>query len=65
QDLGVDKFTNYMVNFRRELEERHCDDFKRYMRKHSSKHMPLWDERDVDVIKILSIFDDYVAQLPK
>jgi len=65
QDLGVDKFTDYMVRFRRELEERHCDDFKRYMRKHRPKHMALWDERDVDVIKILSIFDDYVAQLPK
>ena len=64
QDLGVDKFTNYMVRFRRELEERHCDDFKRYMRKNSPKLMPLWDELDVDVIKILSVFDDYVAQLP-
>jgi len=64
QDLGVDKFTNYMVRFRRELEKRHCDDFKRYMRKNQPQHMPLWDERDVDVIKILSIFDTYVAQLP-
>jgi len=53
-----------MVRFRRELEERHCDDFKRYMRKNSPKLMPLWDELDVDVIKILSVFDDYVAQLP-
>ena len=64
QDLGVDKFTDYMVRFRRELEEHHCDDFKRYMRKHQPEHMPLWDVLDVDVIKILSIFDKYVAQLP-
>lgn len=64
QDLGVDKFTDYMVRFRRELEQHHCDDFKRFMRKHRPKLMTLWDERDVDVIKILSVFDDYVAQLP-
>lgn len=64
QDLGVDKFTDYMVQFRRELEEHHCDDFKRFMRKHRPKLMSLWDARDVDVIKILSVFDEYVAQLP-
>lgn len=64
QDLGVDKFTDYMVQFRRELEEHHCDDFKRFMRKHRPKLMSLWDARDVDVIKILSVFDGYVAQLP-
>ena len=64
QDLGVDKFTDYMVQFRRELEEQHCDDFKRFMRKHRPKLMPLWDVRDVNVIKILSVFDDYLAQLP-
>ena len=64
QDLGVDKFTDYMVQFRRELEDQHCDDFKRFMRKHRPKLMPLWDARDVNVIKILSVYDDYLAQLP-
>lgn len=64
QDLGVDKFTDYMVQFRRELEAHHCDDFKRFMRKQRPKLMSLWDARDVDVIKILSVFDDYIAQLP-
>jgi len=64
QDLGVDKFTDYMVQFRRGFEHQHCDDFKRFMRKHRPKLMPLWDARDVNVIKILSVFDDYLAQLP-
>jgi len=64
QDLGVDKFTDYMVQFRRELEDQHCDNFKRFMRKHRPKLMPLWDARDVNVIKILSVYDDYLAQLP-
>ena len=64
QDLGVDKFTDYMVQFRRELEDQHCDDFKRFMRKHRPKLMPLWDARDVNVIKILSVYEDYLAQLP-
>ena len=64
QDLGVDKFTEYMVQFRRELEDQHCDDFKRFMRKHRPKLMPLWDARDVNVIKILSVYEDYLAQLP-
>ncbi len=65
QDLGVDQFSGYMVRFRREVEERHCSDFKRFMRKRKAKLMPLWDELNVDVIQILSIFDEYLAQLPK
>jgi hypothetical protein len=65
QDLGVDKFTGHMVRFRRELEEHHCDDFKRFMRKRKPWLMPLWDELDVDVVQLLSIFDEYLAQLPK
>ena len=64
-DLGVDMFSGYMVRFRREVEAHHCDDFKRFMRKHKSELMPLWDQADLDVIRILSIFDEYLAQLPK
>ena len=64
-DLGVDMFSGYMVRFRREVEAHHCDDFKRFMRKHKSGLMPLWDQADLDVIRILSIFDEYLAQLPK
>ena len=65
QDLGVDKFSGHMVRFRRELEEHHCDDFKRFMRKRKPWLMPLWDELDVDVIQLLTIFDEYLAQLPQ
>ena len=64
RDLGVDLFTGYMVRFRQELEDHHCDDFKRFMRKRKLWLMPLWDESPLDVKQILSIFDEYLAQLP-
>ncbi len=64
QDLGVDLYTEYMVRFRRELEDRHCDNFKRFMRKRQGWLMPLWDESLLDVRQILAIFDEYLAQLP-
>jgi hypothetical protein len=64
QDLGVDLFSGYMVRFRRELEEHHCDDFKRFMRKRKAWLMPLWDEAPMDVTQLLALFEDYLAQLP-
>jgi hypothetical protein len=65
QDLGADKFTSHMIRFRRELEERNCDDFKRFMRKRKKWLMPVWDELNVDVQQVLLIFEEYAAQLPK
>ena len=65
QDFGVDLYTDYMVNFRLELEDHHCDDFERFMRTRMGSLMPLWDESLLDVKQILAIFDEYLAQLPK
>jgi len=64
QDLGVDLYNDYMVNFRREFEDYHCDDFKRFMQKHKGSLMSLWDESPLDVKVILTIFDEYLGQLP-
>ena len=64
RDLGVDLHTGYMVRFRQELENHHCDDFKRFMRKRKAWLMPLWDESPLDVKQILALFEEYLAQLP-
>lgn len=65
QDLGVDLYTRYMVQFRQELEDHHCDDFRRFMRKRKVWLMPLWEESPLNVKQILTIFEEYLAQLPK
>ena len=61
QDFKVDKFSREMIEFRQELEEFNCDDFKRYMRDHRPSEMKLWDDLDVDVPRLLDIFEDYVT----
>ena len=54
-----------MVQFRQELEDHHCDDFRRFMRKRKVWLMPLWEESPLNVKQILTIFEEYLAQLPK
>ncbi len=60
QDFKVDKFSREMIQFRQELEGYNCDDFKRYMREHQPSLMPLWDEVDIDVPRVLAVFEDYL-----
>ena len=61
QDLEVDKLSRDMVLFRKELEEYNCDDFKRYMRKNNPSQMKLWDELNVDVTRVLTVFEEYLS----
>ncbi len=59
QDFGVDKFSRDMVLFRRDLEETHCADFKRFMKANYRADMMLWESIDLDVPTILDIFSAY------
>ena len=63
QDFKIDKLSPEMVAFRRELEERNCADFKRYMREVTPALAPLWDAREVDVPRLLAVYEDYVDGL--
>ncbi|OHC76510.1 MAG: hypothetical protein A3G18_13120 [Rhodospirillales bacterium RIFCSPLOWO2_12_FULL_58_28] len=65
QDLGIDKKSKDVVNFRKGLEERWCSDFKTYMRQKTPSQMALWDVIDPDVPKLLDIFDAYADDLRK
>ncbi|MDP6476258.1 MAG: tetratricopeptide repeat protein [Alphaproteobacteria bacterium] len=59
QDFHLDKFSRDMVLFRRDLEEVHCADFKRFMGANYRAEMALWDAVDLDVPVILNLFDSY------
>lgn len=63
QDLGIDKKSKDVVNFRKGLEEQWCSDFKRYMRQKTPSQMALWDVLNPDVPKLLKIFDAYVNEM--
>lgn len=63
QDLGLDKDTLDMVQFRRALEGRYCSDFRAYMRHAMPDRLALWDRRNPDVGALLSAFDAYVAAM--
>lgn len=65
QDLGVDMLSSHIVRFRLELEKHNCDDFKRFMGKRERSLMYLWDQKYIDVDRILRIFKDYEASLTK
>ena len=59
QDFEMDKFSRYMVVFRKQLRNFNCDDFRRYMQRHKPEYLDLWDQLDVDVPHLLEIFEDY------
>ena len=59
QDLENDKFSRNMIQFRQALQRIHCDDFRRYMRERKPSLMHLWDELNVDVSRLLEIFQNY------
>jgi hypothetical protein len=59
QDLGVDKMSKGMVEFRMQLERRECSDFIRYQERHSPSTARLWEARNPDVTRLLAAFRDY------
>ena len=70
QKLGFDKSSREMIEFRQELEgvgfvDGYCSDFKRYMRKNAASSVGLWESLNPDVPGLLTVFQDYVADLAK
>jgi len=62
QDLKMDKLSRELVSFRQQLEQIHCSDFIRYMRKMKPEQAKLWDVPNLDVAKLLGIFDGYIEE---
>ncbi|NQU59746.1 MAG: sel1 repeat family protein [Rhodospirillales bacterium] len=63
QDLGVDKFHRDIVNFRQNLENHYCSDFKRHLRQKDPPSLKLWDVLNPDVPWLLAAFEIYVQAL--
>ena len=60
QDFEMDKFSRYMIIFRKQLRNFVCDDFRRYMQTHKPDQIHLWDQLNFDVPRLLGIFEEYV-----
>lgn len=60
QDLGVDKKSRLVVQFRKQLENHACVDFKRYMAEHTPDAFRTWDALHPDIGRLLAIFKDYM-----
>jgi tetratricopeptide (TPR) repeat protein len=58
QDLDLDKNSRLMVGFRQDLERRWCAPFRKYMRKNTG--MELWQSRNPDVPRLLTLFEKYL-----
>lgn len=60
QDLGFDKGTRDMVQFRKVLEGHWCADFKSWQRKNKRAALKSWDQLNPDIPTIL---DDYLVYI--
>lgn len=63
QDLGLDKDSAEMIQFRKALENRYCSDFKTHMRAAAPRSMALWDRRNPDVGALLAAFESYLRSV--
>ncbi len=59
QDLGVEKSSRVMVNFRQTMENRFCSNFRTYMKRTTPDQMKLWDMVNLDVKALLKNFRAY------
>jgi hypothetical protein len=60
QDMGVDKSSKPMVEFRKQLEERECSDFRRYQAEAVPVSLRLWETRNPNVPSLLVVFRQYL-----
>ncbi len=62
QNLKMDKFSNEMIDFKRQLEKQ-CDSFLRYLRNHDPKGLALWETLNPNVPRLLKHFTKYLKTL--
>ena len=63
QDFGLDKFSKEMGQFRTQLEDRECSEFRRHQAKKYPSAYKLWDETNPDVPRLLANFDKYLGDI--
>jgi hypothetical protein len=62
QNLSINKFSNEMINFKKQLEKQ-CHSFLSYLRRHDPKGAILWDNLNPDVPRLLKHFTSYQRHL--
>jgi hypothetical protein len=60
QDLGVNKSSKPMIEFRKQLEQRECSDFRRYQAEAVPVSLRLWESRNPNVTSLLVVFRQYL-----
>ena len=60
QDLAVDKSSKAMVEFRKQLEQRECSDFRRYQAAAVPVSLRLLESRNPNVTSLLVVFRQYL-----
>ena len=65
QDLGFDKQSRDMINFRQVLERHWCADFRRWQRDNQAPSLASWDQLNPDVPIILDDYLRYIDALGK
>jgi TPR repeat protein len=63
QDFGFDKFSKTMGQFRTQLEDRECSEFRRHQAVKYPAAYKLWDETNPDVPRLLASFDKYLGDI--
>lgn len=63
QDLGLDKSSHEMIEFRQMMERHFCRDFIAYLKGALPAAISLWDERNPDMPRLQSLFRQYLAEL--
>lgn len=63
QDLGIDKFRQDLIDFRRQLETIWCADLRTYQRKTEPGTSALWDRLDPDVPGLLASLKRFEGHL--
>ncbi len=62
QNLKMDKFSNVMIDFKRQLEKQ-CDSFLRYLRNNDPTGAQLWETLNPNVPRLLKHFTGYQKHL--
>lgn len=63
QDFSIDKFSKQMGQFRTQLEDRECSEFRQHQARKYPSAYKLWDETNPDVPRLLTNFDKYLGDI--
>ncbi len=60
QDLGLDKYSRFLVKARQMMERHFCLEFKDFMKSNHPDDLALWERLNPDVPRLLTLFGEYL-----